>query len=380
MNTAENAKNLNQNSNPESYCPKDKPAILSIAEKYISDKNRAVFPESFTIKPKMKIADYSGETWPHSNTMPAMLAALGLFYGRTGELNDKGELINSEKEYYIQNGLYGEAFSLFYPPVSQYTDLSNCFSVYGLSYELLSQSHYSDGDMTEIIKFQISNGNAMILRRGGAPSLWLVTGYSDNGKTLLGCEFIDGDDGKNCSYNFDKLAPLTDWTGNISYIIFIKDNGIESDRKVAYKKALENGYGLMTEKHKQMDYDNQRGAGELLYEKWIERLEKANAENSSVYYEADPVFPHFIALYENRLHLTRFLKLCADLFGSENLLKASELCGQLKDVAQDAAKETCVCQWADLKDATNNQRRDFLIDRLKKCSELEKKIAGLIKL
>lgn len=363
---------------PESYSPKDKPAILSMAEEYASNKKDIILPEKHIISPKDKVAQFTGEGWPHSNTMPAVMAALGLFYGKTERYNDSGELINDEKEYDIQNALFGEAFSLFYPPVSAITDLSNCISIYGLNYYLLPESNYSPVQLTQLVQYYIAKGNAMIIRRNSAEHSLLVIGYEDHGNILLGCEFKDGDDGKNCSYDFYHPSAFSEWTKDINYMIFIDENGEKRDCKTACKNALIHGYQLMTQKLPNMNYSTLNGAGSPIYDEWIAQLERANAENSEVYYDAAPVFPHFIALYENRLHLMRFLHICADVLNDNNLSKAAALCEQLKNTVQAAATESVVSQWSELVNVPNNQKRDYLIDKLKICHELEEKIIALI--
>jgi hypothetical protein len=122
------------------------------------------------------------------------------------------------------------------------------------------------------------------------------------------------------------------------------------------------------------------GYGQAIYDEWIRQLEQANAESSEAFYFASPIFPHFIALYENRLHLHKFLKIYAEMSGDNNLLKAAALCEQLKNLAQEGAQIGFENKWSDpeILAMTNNGRRNLLIDLLKKCRALELEIAGLV--
>ncbi len=68
--------------------------------------------------------------------------------------------------------------------------------------------------------------------------------------------------------------------------------------------------------------------------------------------------------------------------GDNNLLKAAELCERLKNSAQEGAQIGFENKWSDpeILTMTNNERRNLLIDLLKRCRALELEIAGLIKI
>lgn len=65
---------------------------------------------------------------------------------------------------------------------------------------------------------------------------------------------------------------------------------------------------MMSHPFADMQFDLLHGAGNNIYNAWIALLKQANHENSEKIYMQFPIFPQFIILFENRLHLNEFLK------------------------------------------------------------------------
>lgn len=364
---------------PESYNPK-KPEILNMMKNAVKNEQNLNLPSECIITPKDKIAVFSGSRWPYSNVEPAVYSALGLFYGRIENRDDTGALINSDIEYSIHNVLTGHAFGLFYC----LPDDSLSMAVYGLTSCHLMKEDYSEDEIITIIKNQIFRGNVVYIDEGSGPFDYFIWGYRDNGSVLLGYKFEHGNDNLNCSYDFKNPIEFDSLMKDITGITLFQPDGERLDREVVYKQAIVEGYRMLTQVEPPPEMDFSRvhfGYGQAIYDEWIRQLEQANAENSEAFYFSSPIFPHFIALYENRLHLYKFLEIYAEMCGDENLLKAAELCGQLKDMAQEGAQIGFENKWSDPKilAMTNNERRNLLIDLLKKCRALELEIAGLIK-
>lgn len=338
------------------------------------------FPSEFMIIPKDKIATFSGDRWPFSNVEPAVYSALGLFYGRTENRDASGALINSDIEYSIHNVLTGHAFGLFYC----LPDDSLSRAMYGLTSCRLLKEDYSEEEIITIVKGQICRGNAVYIDEGSGSFDYFIWGYRDNGNIMIGHKFEHGNDDINCSYNFENPTEFDSWIKNISGITFFQPDSVKITRDVIYKKALVNGYRMLTQIVPPPEMDFARvhfGYGQAIYDEWIRQLNQANAENSESFYFTSPVFPHFIALYENRLHLHKFLKIYSEMCGDENLLKATSLCEQLKNLAQEGAQIGFENQWSDPKilAMTNKERRNLLIDLLRRSRALEVEIAEYIK-
>lgn len=376
---SEPIKKVNQ-SIPESYSPK-KPEILNMAESALKNGQNFDLPSEFIIAPKDKIAAFSGERWPYSNVEPAVYSALGLFYGRTEKRDDTGALINNEIEYSIHNVLTGYAFGLFYCS----PDNSLSMAAFGLSSHNLRKEKYSEKEIKRIIRNHIFNGNTVYIEEDNSPFSYFIWGYRDDGNILTGHKFEHGNDDMNCSYNFENPAEFDSWTKGIAGITLFQQEGEKLDREVIYRKALLTGYRMLTqtEPPPEMDFTSvHRGYGQAIYDEWIRQLEQANAENSEAFYFSSPIFPHFIALYENRLHLYKFLRICADMYREENLIKAVGFSEQLKETAVEAAQIGFENEYSkpEILAMTNNERRSLLIESLNKCRKLEVEVAKLIKM
>ena len=364
---------------PESYNP-EKPEILSMVKNAVRNGQNLNLPSESIIMPKDKIAVFNGDRWPYSNVEPAFYAALGLFYGRTEDRDDTGALINSDMEYSIHNVLTGYAFGLFYC----LPDDSLSIAVYGLTSCRLKKYDYSDDEIMTVIKDQIFRGNVVYIQENNTPFAYFIWGYRDNGNVLLGYKFEHGNDNMNCSYDFGNPTDFDSLIKNISVITLFQPDGERLERQVIYKQALANGYRMLAQIEPPPEMDFARvhfGYGKAIYDEWIRQLEQANAENSEAFYFSSPIFPHFIALYENRLHLYKFFRIYTKMCEDENLHKALELSERLKESALEAAQIGFENKYSkpEILAMTNNERRNLLIDLLKKCRVLELEIAGLIK-
>lgn len=69
-------------------------------------------PQEYQIHSKSKVAQYTGSGWPHSNAYPALVTAVGLFYGCESRANQNKEQINDDMNYHIQVALISEDFGL----------------------------------------------------------------------------------------------------------------------------------------------------------------------------------------------------------------------------------------------------------------------------
>ncbi len=371
-------------------------ASSSMAEPFTKQETRNMnLPPEHIIAPKEKIAAFSGAKWPYNNVEPAVYAALGLLYARTEKRYADGALIHDDMEYSIHNVLSGHAAGMFYC----WPDDSLNMALYGFTSRHLKRDDVSEDEIKRLIQEQIARGNAVHIDEGNSPFDYLIWGYRDNGNVLLGCQFQHGNDDLNYSFDFENPAAFDDWAKKLFDPALFKPNGEKSggitiyqpdgerlDRNAVYRKGLALMLRMLTQTEPPPAMDAERvhfGYGQAIYDAWIFQLEKANAENSDTFYYASPVFPHFIALYENRLHLHKFLKLYADMCGDENLRKAVELSGRLIDIdiAIQAMRIIFDNQNStpELLALSNNERRVLLIDILKQCRALELEIAAVFR-
>ncbi|MCL1909955.1 MAG: GNAT family N-acetyltransferase, partial [Kiritimatiellaeota bacterium] len=356
-------------------------------EKWI-ERNKK-YPAEFVIKPKEKIAAFSGNKWPFSNVEPAVYAALGLLYGRTEKRDDNGALVNSDAEYSLHNVLTGHAFGLFYC----WEDHPLSMAAYGFNSRRAEHKGLTADEITAFIKHEIIRGNAVHINEGNGKYDYLIWGFRDNGKVLLGHKFEHGNDGLNCAYDFDNPVEFENLTEifndetifkrngeTIAGIIIISPDGEKQDIDSLFRRALAEGVRMFTQTEAPPFMDAPRmhfTYGQAMYDEWIRLLEQANAENSEAFYFASPVFPHFIALHENRLHLFKTLGEHAKTHGDEHLAKAVALCGELKDIAIEGAQIGYENKYSkpEVLAMTNNGRRELLIGILRKCRALELEIA-----
>ncbi|MCL2700983.1 MAG: hypothetical protein FWE88_04750 [Phycisphaerae bacterium] len=348
----------------------------------------ANLPSQFLIAPKDTIAAFHGEQWPFSNVEPAIYGALGLFYGKTEQRNEAGALVNSEMEYSVHNVLTGHAFALFYGN----PDDSLSMVMYGFTPRRLDMTGLSNDDIITEIKQQICLGNVVHINEGEGPFDYIVWGYKNNGITLLGYQFSHGNDMQNCGYDFDNYSVYHSLAKDIcsdafrekgGSITFIRpDSQQQRTLEAIYRRALAEGYRMLTntEPLSPRQPGNVEGYGQSLYAEWIRQIEQADAENREEFYDTSPIMPHFIALFENRLHIWRFLTHYNKQANDAHLQKAIELSEQLKNMAFENFFVTIDFPHNPMQGASHHDKRVFLVDALKKYSALELEIAEQIKL
>jgi hypothetical protein len=364
---------------PESYNPKNKPEILNMMETVKS--NELQYPPQYRIKPKGKTAAYTGAGWPHSNAYPAMFATVSLFYGKEPRLNDKGEQVNDDLQYRVQGALSTEAYGIQYSELFEDAHLKNCLGLYGIKPQVIECSDWPEAQVRDSVCAAVASDKTVIIEPKEYKDMHFVFGYGEEGKTLFCCPFLDGDDKKNCSYNFSKYYKRKNRTAHVKRLITLEDTGNKLDPREAYRQSLKHGLKMMSNPSSRMDFPKLIGAGTGIYDAWIVLLQQANAENSEKYYMEFPVFPQFIILYENRLHLCEFLKEYAKLFGeSPDLTDAIKKCEEVQRLVFEDAEIGFHRENGDPKyhSMTNNERRNLLIGILEKCRIIDQEIFALL--
>ncbi|MCL1951705.1 MAG: helix-turn-helix transcriptional regulator [Oscillospiraceae bacterium] len=333
--------------------------------------------EACRIRPKAKIAAYTGAGWPHSNAYPALFAAAALFYGRETRRNKQGEQINDDAQYHLQNALTSEAFGVQYSELFTSDCLERSLGVYGLQPRVIDCADLDEPRVRDLVCDAISNGTPVILEPKEYADLLFAFGYEEAGKVLCCCAFLDGADERNCAYDFAKPRALRSRTAHVRRLVILEESGGALDLPTACMQALRHGLQMMTGPCDAMDFARLRGAGRGLYDAWIALLTQANEECSEEFYMAFPVFPLFIILYENRLHLSEFLKEVVQMnHGNPMLPQVQKRCAELAALAWEATQISCEC-WntPEVRVMTNNERRGLLIGLLERCRDLEREMA-----
>lgn len=364
---------------PESYTPKNKPEILNMMESVKGNELR--YPPQYRIKQKSKTAVYTGTGWPHSNAYPAIFAAVSLFYGKEPRLNEKGEQINDDLHYRIQGALSTEAYGIQYSELFEGAHLQNCLGLYGIKPQVVDCSDWSEPQVRDFVCATVASDKTVVIEPKEYKDMHFVFGYGENGKTLYCCPFLDGDDKKNCSFNFQKYYKRKNRTAHLNRLIVLEETNEKLNPKEVYRQSLNHALKMMSKPLPNMDFMKLRGAGIGIYDAWIELLQQANAENSDVYYMNFPVFPQFIILYENRLHFCEFLKECAKVYGDfPELTNLIGKCEEVRDLVFEDVEYGFHKVGGDPKyqAMTNNERRTLLIGALEKCREIDREVIALL--
>lgn len=134
----------------------------------------------------------------------------------------------------------------------------------------------------------------------------LVSGFSYDGKILKGISFLDGDDDKNSVMSFKQLYNFPGWYKKKGKLILIKPSADKMSVEDACRKALCDGYRLLSNEIHQFDQPLV-GYGLIIYENWRNELRMENEKNLET---IDCLYPHIFIHYENKMRIKQFLELC----------------------------------------------------------------------
>ena len=228
---------------PESYTPKNKPEILNMMETVKDSGLR--YPLQYRIKPKGKTAAYTGAGWPHSNAYPAMFAAVSLFYGKESRFNEKGEQVNDDLQYRVQGAISTEAYGIQYSELFKDNHLKDCLGLYGIKPQVIDCSDWLEAQVRDFVCAAVANNKTVIIEPKEYKDMHFVFGYSEEGKTLFCCPFLDGDDKKNCSYNFSKYYKRKNRTAHVKRLITLEDTNEKLNLREVYRQSLKHGLKMM---------------------------------------------------------------------------------------------------------------------------------------
>ncbi len=284
--------------------------------------------------PYDSIADFSGSRWPRSMAQPALLSAIKLLMGLENRKDPVNRQINDDTEYIFQSAFTSTCFGYSW---GQGMFAENCLAVYGLSCEIYESGKYDEETLIHLAARNILNGCPVVIEPKEYEDIILATGFSDNGKTLKGLPFLDGDDEKNSVMSFLQLSDFGGWYKKDIKLILIRPSAKKVRVEDACKKALLEGYRLLSNETHQFDQPL-TGYGLVIYKNWHDELKKENEENT----EIACLYPHIFIQYENKMRIKQFLELCIHTVSGmdkKSLETAAAKYGELTTIWENAMKD-----------------------------------------
>lgn len=254
--------------------------------------------------PYKPIAEFSGKKWPRSMAQPAILSAIKLLMGLEEHMNAHNQQINDDTEYILQSAYSAICFGYSWG-LDPYDN--ECLSVYGLTCEKHSKENYSEEEFVNMAKGNIMQGYPVIVEPKEYKDKILATGFSNNGNTLKGRAFLDGDDDKNSVMSFEQLQNFPAWYRGDMDLIMVKPADAKVTTKEACKIALKQGYQLLSNTVHCFE-EPLEGYGLVIYDNWCEELKKEDDKE-----ELECLYPHFFIHYEGKMRIKQFLELCTHI-------------------------------------------------------------------
>ena len=312
--------------------------------------------------PYDEIADFSGRKWPRSIAHAAILSAIKLLMGLECNKDSMKRQRNDDTEYILQSALTSTCFG--YSWGGEMFE-ENSLAIYGLSCEVHDSGKCDAETLIRLASGNILKGYPVVVEPKEYEDIILATGFSNNGRTLKGIPFLDGDDDKNSVMSFHQLHDFSGWYKKNIKLILIRPSAKRVSVEDACKAALQEGYRLLGNEVHSFDQPLV-GYGLVIYDNWRNELRKENEKNLET---VDCLYPHIFIHYENKMRIKQFLELCLHTVAGldrESLETAISKYNELITLCENAMNDWLTESPKDLAAARNvRQGFDYILRRSK---------------
>lgn len=321
--------------------------------------------------PYAPVADFTGTSWPHSMSKPAILSAVKLFMGLEKRRDAMNYQINDDSEYILQGAFSGISFGYSWGFENNWDE---CLAVYGLACGIHASADYSRNEFIQMAVDHIMTGYPIIVIPREYTDTILATGYSDSGRILKGISFLDGDDEKNSIMSFGQLKNFSEWYVKDSDLLLIKPGPETASVVDKCREVLQKGYVLLSNKVHSFEQPLV-GYGLVIYDNWCEELRK---ETNQELTDIACMFPHIFIHYEGKLRTKQFLECCMHLIQDIDNGAIRAVISKYEEILSICEK----CMHEMLPRTPGNAaeariKRQAYIGILQRCRELEEEALGI---
>lgn len=295
----------------------------------------------FTLLPNVPVSEYTGLKWPRSILYGSLFSALKLFLGLEERRDYHGKQVNDDRDYILQSAISNVCFGYSYYPD---TIVNDCFSIYGLDFDLFHKTECTQEDYISLAYNQLHRGlPVMVLPRDYTDTIFAI-GYSEQGKKLKGLGFLEGDDSKNCNINFQNLSTYEGWYSVDSDMLLVKPAMKTMSIQQACLHAVQAGLQLLSN-DTQTFPNRMQGYGLVMYKNWCDILKEENDRDVG---QIECLFPHACIHYENKLRTKQFFEMCMTMWDTSHDLMAcaikqyDEIVNFAKKIATIAGEGDCI--------------------------------------
>lgn len=340
-------------------------SIDTILQPIANTLYNSCFDYEFIVLPRIPVSGYSGPEWPKSIAFGSLFTALKLFFGLEERRDYQKRQMNDDEEYILQSAVSNICFGYSYAPNEIIRD---SFLIYGLDYQLLSRSNYTEDEFIGLARNQIEKGYPVILLPKEYTDIIFATGYSDQCKTLKGLGFLDGDDQKNARIDFNQLNQYAGWYTLDCDMLIVKPSTEKMSVSQACVRAMNRGIELLlNDTH--TGINKMQGYGTVIYQNWCDLLKDENDQNAD---QINCLFPHAFIHYENKLRVKQFFELCINtIHGIDKGLMALAV-NQYNEIVNFAGEIAGIAALTDsLSGDELKEKRNHIINMLRRSREQE---------
>lgn len=323
------------------------------------------FKYAFVLRPRSPIASYTGPEWPKSLSWAAIFAVMKLFFGLEERRDHQGHQIYDDREYILQAALSSSSFGYSYAPDET---LHDSFLLYGLQHERYSSNSHTRSQLISLACNRIESGFPVIIAPQEYTDTIFAIGYTDNGKTLIGVGFLDGDDRKNAGADVDAPVYYPGWYASAFDLYVLKPAANALSEAQACICALKRGIHFLSNK-KPLYLRELKGYGLAIYHTWRTLLTGENRQSANC---LSCLFPHAFIHYESKLRTKQFFALCMDAIPQ---IDKGQMCTAIRHYQEIISLAQELANIADKRESFSSQEQQAALTRsaeiLRRSAELE---------
>ena len=323
------------------------------------------FKYTFVLRPRGPIASYTGPEWPKSLSWAAIFAVMKLFFGLEERRDHQGCQIYDDREYILQAALSSGSFGYSYAPDET---LHDSFLLNGLQHERYSSSSHTQSQLISLACNRIESGfPVMIVPQEYTDTIFAI-GYTDNGKTLIGAGFLDGDDRKKEGADVEAPIGYPGWHASDFDLYVLKPAANALPETQACIRALKKGIHYLS--NKEPLYPGElKGYGLAIYHTWRTLLTGENQQGAN---RLSCLFPHAFIHYESKLRTKQFFALCMDAIPQ---IDKGQMCTAIRYYQEIISLAQELANIADKRESLSSQEQRAALTRsieiLRRSAELE---------
>lgn len=207
--------------------------------------------------------------------------------------------------------------------INSFSDMiDRAMRYYGRNYLWLTEENTTPEELRKIIIWSVDRGHPVVMENAaGVPEFNIVTGYEDNGNTLIGYTYCEECAAK--TNEFGMFVNPARWDEKFSFRVLVIGDKTESS--LTDKDTIECALEVLDRKASEDKSFEEYTAGDAALRKWLDSCD--TTENTIKLFAVSDIFTH--ALYQNSIYTQKCIRSYFKRLGERNNHDVNGICIQI---------------------------------------------------